>query len=266
MSTPACHELREILKDRRRFMELARFFVEKSSQLHATEAGDSQFGEYLKVGLDLLLEENLNLVFEIIDSPIETIFINSLLLTFIKADPLNIVVQHSVKNAPNQIEAFTERRTLFKEFISWYKNENGNLVGIEEYLNKELAHGNMKIGEHKYLRRHLVFYEYLRLENSFHMILQPGIPDIRVEGKSIRPDMLFWVPSDESVKIIIECDGFQYHREKVVFIRDRKRDRALKAKGYEVLRYSGTEIYGDPIAASADLAEYLWSIDLPKDS
>ena len=40
----------------------------------------------------------------------------------------------------------------------------------------------------------------------------------------------------------------------------RKRDRALKAKGYEVLRYSGGEIHTDPVAAATDLAEYLWSI------
>ncbi len=121
--------------------------------------------------------------------------------------------------------------------------------------------GKMEVGEHHYLRRHLVFYEYLFLEDSFHMILQPGIPNIRVEGRTVRPDMLFWVPSDESVKIIVECDGFQHHQEKVVFIHDRKRDRALKAKGYEVLRYSGTEIHSDPVAASVDLADYLWSID-----
>ncbi len=72
--------------------------------------------------------------------------------------------------------------------------------------------------------------------------------------------MLVWVPSDESVRVIVECDGFQHHSGKVIFIRDRKRDRALRAQGFDVLRYSGTEIYSDPVAASVDLAEYLWSL------
>src|SRR5262249_27865205 len=108
-------------------------------------------------------------------------------------------------------------------------------------------------------------YEYLGLENRFHMILQPGIPDIRVEGRTIRPDLLIWVPSNKSVRIIVECDGFQHHREKAAFIHDRKRDRALSAKGYEVLRYSGTEIHTDPVAASGDLADYLWSLNLASD-
>jgi very-short-patch-repair endonuclease len=89
---------------------------------------------------------------------------------------------------------------------------------------------------------------------------------MRVEGKSVRPDMLIWVPSDESVRIIVECDGFQYHSNKAVFIHDRKRDRVLKSNGYEVLRYSGTEIFTDPVATSADLAEYLRSIERKADA
>ena len=78
--------------------------------------------------------------------------------------------------------------------------------------------------------------------------------------------MLIWVPSDESVRVIVECDGFQFHSDKVAFIQDRKRDRALKAQGYQVLRYSGSEIHADPVAASVDLAEYLWSISRSADA
>ena len=65
--------------------------------------------------------------------------------------------------------------------------------------------------------------------------------------------------SDESIKIIVECDGFEYHNSPVAFVHDRKRDRALKNKGYEVLRFAGAEIHGGPVAASVDVAEFLWS-------
>jgi len=252
-------ELREILQDRQRFAELAHFFIEKSSHMHAAEAGDHRFGEYLKSGLNLLIEDNLTFVFEQTESPIERVFINSLLLAFIKSDPLNLVIQHSVRNAPKQIEAFRERRGQFKEFAAWYKTRHGSLSGADDFLDREFVRSRMEIGEHHYLKRHLVFYEYLGLENRFHLIVQPGIPDLEVEGRGVRPDVLIWVPSDDSVRIVVECDGFQHHSEKGVFIHDRKRDRALKAKGYEVLRYSGTEIYSDPVAASMDLADYLWS-------
>ena len=258
--------LREILLDPQQFAELARFFIQKSAQSHASEAGDPRFGQYLKTGLDLLLEESIKLVFETTESPIETIFVNSLLLTFMKADPLNMVVQHSVKDAPRQIEAFRERRAQFRNFTSWYEKKHGSLIGADDFLDQELQRGKMEVGEHSYLRRHLIFYEYLSLEDRFHLILQPGIPDIYVEGRTIRPDMLLWIPSDESIRVIVECDGFQYHEEKQAFIRDRKRDRALVFNGYRVLRYSGSEIYADPIAASVDLAEHLWSIERAVDA
>lgn len=253
---------REILLDRQRFSELAHFFIDKSSRLHASESRDAKFGQYLDVGLNILLEENLRLVFELTESPIETIFINSLILDFIKNDPLNLVVQHSVRNAPKQIDAFRDRRMKFQEFMSWYRTKYGNVAGVDDYLDSQLDKGNMEVGEHHYLRRHYALYELYALENRFHMILQPGLPDIHIEGRAVRPDIMFWVPSDESVRIIVECDGFQYHKGKAEFIRDRKRDRALKAQGYEVLRFSGTEIYSDPVAASHELAEYLWSIDV----
>jgi len=103
-------ELVDVLNDRERFGELARFLAAKSSRLHAEEARDPNFGLYLKAGLDLLIEENLRLVFDLTESPIETIFVNSLLLAFIKSDPLNLVIQHSVRNAPRQIEGFRQRR------------------------------------------------------------------------------------------------------------------------------------------------------------
>jgi len=259
MSASKTDDLMEILQDRQRFAELARFFIEKSSNVQATEAGDPRFGRYLKIGMDLLLQENLTFVFDQTESPIERVFINSLLLSFIKNDPLNLIIQHSVRNAPKQMEAFRERRRQFKEFSAWYKAKHGNLTGADDFLDREFARGKMEVGEHHYLRRHLVFYEYLGLEDRFHLIVQPGIPEVEIEGRGVRPDMLIWIPSNESVRIIVECDGFQHHSDKIVFIRDRKRDRALKVKGYEVLRYSGAEIYTDPVAASMDLADYLWS-------
>lgn len=254
------NELREILLDPQKFAELARFYIEKSSALHATEANDNRFGQFLETGLEMLLAENLRLVFELTESPIETIFVNSLVLDFIKNDPMRLVLLHSVKNAPKQIEAFRHHRLQFSKFMSWYSEKYGKITGVEEYLQREHARGKMDLGELHWLWRHYVFYVLCSLEDAFHMILQPGIPDIRVEGRTVRPDMLIWVPSDESVKIVVECDGFEHHQEKVVFIHDRKRDRALKMGGYEVLRFSGTEIFKDPIAASGDLAEYLLSI------
>ena len=61
--------------------------------------------------------------------------------------------------------------------------------------------------------------------------------------------------------MVVECDSFQYHSDKVSFTRDRRRDRVFKRNGYEVVRYSGPEIHRDPIGASSELYDYLCHIE-----
>lgn len=260
MDSLLTQNLRETFLNKEKFKLVAEFFAEKSVKMHAEKDCDSAFKDYLKLGLQLLISESIDLVFEYTDSPIERIFINSLVLNFIKANPLSLVVMPSVRNAPQQIREFRDYNKNFREFISWYKDKYGDLKNVESYLDSELEKEKMSWEERKCLQRHLVYYVYLSLYDRFHLVLQPGIHDIKVDGRSVRPDMLFWIPSNENIKVLVECDGFKYHSDKVTFIRDRKRDRALKSAGYEVLRYSGSEIYCDPIGTSTDIAQYLWDI------
>jgi hypothetical protein len=93
--------------------------------------------------------------------------------------------------------------------------------------------------------------------NSFHIMIQPTM---KLKGKTIRPDLAIWVPADPTVKIIVECDGFDYHSDRNAFQRDRIRDRQLMEAGFRVRRYSGSEIYRDPIAAGIELVDYLQSL------
>ena len=88
-------------------------------------------------------------------------------------------------------------------------------------------------------------------------MMQAGFLDIKIDGRSIRVDMLMWIPEDDRCRIVVECDGFQYHRQKASFVSDRRRDRALKAEGYEVLRYSGSEMFHNPVETGYDLFDYL---------
>lgn len=55
--------------------------------------------------------------------------------------------------------------------------------------------------------------------------------------------------------IVIECDGHDYHeRTKEQAAHDRKRDRDLTARGFTVLRFTGSEIYKSPAKCAADVA------------
>jgi hypothetical protein len=83
------------------------------------------------------------------------------------------------------------------------------------------------------------------LWNKLHISLQSKALDIKVEGKSIRADAFAWLPSQVHNGVFIECDGFQTHSDKQHFINDRKRDRVIRSKGYDIYRFSGSEIWSN---------------------
>jgi REase_MTES_1575 len=83
---------------------------------------------------------------------------------------------------------------------------------------------------------------------------------IQIEGRTLRPDLFVWIPSRPSFKVVVECDGFAYHSDKAAFSRDRGRDRILQQQGYQVFRFSGQEIFGDPIGTSHKFINYLFSL------
>jgi len=121
----------------------------------------------------------------------------------------------------------------------------------------EIERGKMAPEERSYLSRLIFKYHYLPLGDSFHLTIQPRFPTIKIEGKSIRPDIYFWVPNRPHINIVVECDGFDYHSDKVRFTNDRQRDRTLTSMGYEVLRFSGSEIFRNPFGVSAELGMHL---------
>lgn len=105
-----------------------------------------------------------------------------------------------------------------------------------------------------------VYGRFPFLRDVHHLCLQP---EILVDGKTMRPDGLIWIPSKlPERRLLIECDGYAFHSSPEKFTADRKRDRALKALGYEVFRFSGSEIMSDPIAAANLFCESLPFSDL----
>lgn len=89
--------------------------------------------------------------------------------------------------------------------------------------------------------------------------------EIKIKDKTYYPDFLF--EYDEYVnnyntdsKIIIECDGYEFHQKtKEQVQRDNEREYDLKMAGYEILRFSGTQIYKNPIKCAEDTYNYIIS-------
>lgn len=57
-------------------------------------------------------------------------------------------------------------------------------------------------------------------------------------------------------EFIIECDGYDFHEKtKEQSQHDKSRDRYLKIHGYDVYRFTGSEIYNNPIKIMIEIDE-----------
>lgn len=65
-------------------------------------------------------------------------------------------------------------------------------------------------------------------------------PEINVQIGSFEVDFL-WTGR----RLIVETDGYRYHRGKAAFEADRKRDLRLREEGYEVIRLSYTQVLNE---------------------
>lgn len=255
-------ELREILLDNQQFLQLADTFIDHASSEFDKHAIASQrsssFSQYFKPAAQAIFRDSANVIEARVASPIEKIFLRSLMLCFIKNDGLGLVVHPTFKNTAVEIAEFRESLLRWRNFFEWFQKNHPN-TPMEAFFEQEVQRGAMPAEERGTYIRWAFLYGLIPMDNAFHMSIQAPFPDIKVNGRSIRPDIYFWIPSNPKVNIVVECDGFQFHSNKEMFTSDRQRDRALQERRYEVLRFSGSEIFADPIQSSHSLATYLWN-------
>ena len=247
--------LGETIKDDDQFRLLANFFVSKASE--EENGDDSHFIEFYKTALGAVTNETVETIIQHSESPIERMFLGSLLLGSIKYFPYGIVVHQTQNDTHRELEDFRSYLVNFFNFTDWYKKNNGSYSGVDDYLDTQVSSGKMDPSECIHIKYLMFRYRYLPLRDHWHMTLQPKFPDVIVNGKSIRPDILLWIPSKPSKKILVECDGYQFHKEKKLFINDRARDRKTSSLGYTTLRFSGTEIYKNISGVATELLNYL---------
>jgi very-short-patch-repair endonuclease len=68
------------------------------------------------------------------------------------------------------------------------------------------------------------------------------------------------VSADSSRRLVaVECDGHEFHeRTKKQAEHDKARDRFLTGRGIKVLRFTGSEIFRDPIICWAETQNVMW--------
>lgn len=250
--------LRDSLLDDDVYSKLLQFFMDKTIEESRQADDEPKFVKWYALVLNTLIKSNSSLIDAFQESPIEKLFLRSLLLGFVKADPFGLVIHQFGLDAENEVRTYRSYHREFKEFIGWWEKQNKPWTDIERYLDSERDKGRMSTEERDYLR-HLTFrYYYLQLSDSIHLTLQPRFPKIRIHGRGIRPDLFFWSAVAEEFGLIVECDGFAHHSSKASFETDRRRDRSLLLKGFRTLRFSGTEIYKAPATATSEILQLLW--------
>lgn len=86
--------------------------------------------------------------------------------------------------------------------------------------------------------------------------------NIIINNKKYRVDFLIIVDYKNQGKkqFVIECDGYEFHQKTKKQVEDdNKRQRALQAAGYEVIRFSGSEIYNKPFLCALEIKDIILS-------
>jgi very-short-patch-repair endonuclease len=77
-------------------------------------------------------------------------------------------------------------------------------------------------------------------------------PEINVVIGSLEVDFLW-----RSRRLVVETDGYRYHRGRATFERDHERDLRLRALGYDVVRLSEQQVEQQPHKVAGVLLEML---------
>ncbi|GAC34942.1 endonuclease domain-containing protein [Paraglaciecola polaris] len=257
MDNAAQASVREYILDDEQFPALLDHFLRNQAEESMNDEEDPIIRGVYPMAINTITKINSDMIDSFQESPIEKIFLRSLILGIVKNDPLFMVIHQLGNDAEYDLENYRKNYNSFCELLEFWESNKSSDMTIDAYLDMELDKGKMSIEERKYIGILTFRYHLLDMHESIHLTLQPKFSSIMIDGKSIRPDLYFWHPSRKDFGLIVECDGFEYHSSKEMFSKDRKRDRALHSKGYKVLRFSGQEIYNTPVSVAEEILDTL---------
>jgi hypothetical protein len=256
----ALKQIRDLLVDQRAYSNYLRnTLIQDIVHKVCGEDGATENEDMIRALLETTLLGNNNFIEEYCESPIERIFFNALNLTayFIAGHNFLCFVpsSKSVNEFINEVnDKLSYTRKVFQSILEQPEAKASEFIPYIKWLAET---GRIEEDIRTLLCTGYCMYGIVDFQNAFHLTIQANLDNVSVNGKRIRPDLLIWLPENDQFRLVIECDGFEFHKGKDSFINDRQRDRALKAAGFEVFRFSGTELYNDPISAAIEVIEYL---------
>lgn len=98
---------------------------------------------------------------------------------------------------------------------------------------------------------------------AFHRGTVVVVNELPIEGTKYTADAWAYRLGAIGKGVIVEFDGHDFHeRTKEQAEHDKKRDRKLTSLGYQILRFTGREVWRDPMACAMEAIELAASAEL----
>lgn len=255
--------VRDFLATRDTALDFARQFgelvvAEREARFAGTELDDPSLKEVTAYAIRTLYPHAIETVYNQAESPIESLFVGSLVISFMLGDPLGLLVRPPFSDAPRQMNRAKSLLGSMLEAEGKLREARRLDISFTDYLDYLESEQLISVNEHAFSQQWYLLAHVLGYYNAFHLSMQARFPSVKVDGRAIRADLLIYVPGSD-LRLVVECDGYEWHSSRKMFTTDRQRDRALKSAGFETFRFSGSEIRDNPVAASKELFDYLQS-------
>ena len=114
-------------------------------------------------------------------------------------DPLGLKFEPAKKYGLKEIQETREYLKIMLEIDKQHFDETGETGGWFQYIDYLLSTGEISDDQYQFH-----FYDYILTHHAgyyhaFYATLQTGFPEIKIDGKSIRPDIFIWKPADENL-------------------------------------------------------------------
>jgi very-short-patch-repair endonuclease len=246
--------LRAILLDDGAFEQLLDGFLRQT--VAERSPNDPDLGRIYRNTLQTTARDNALHIVRSARSSLERTFVRSVVLASLWNDGLGLVPHPTDDDAPAEIAKFRATLSRFAELRGRHLRTTAEL-DLSAFLSQEAAAGRITWEERRAIAPLVAKYRFRRLDMRYHMTMQARFPHVRINERPVIADIYFWVPMRPDINIIVECDGFAFHKSEERFTRDRKRDRKFMACGYDVMRFSGPEVREDPVKVAQELVAYL---------
>lgn len=107
-------------------------------------------------------------------------------------------------------------------------------------------------------------YDLMCFSKKTNINLQLSPQEEIIVGKTYKVDFLFdseevGVTGLKPFKLVIECDGHNFHSSKSQIKNDNEREMNLKLAGYDVIHFSGSQIFNEPFECANTTIDYILS-------